>query len=64
MKMVQGLRHEVLMDPIIPTGRHIDVLAIPWLLLIQRLLEEQVDHTSEVFSRGAIMCQQDRLQSG
>ena len=61
IKMVQGLRHEVLMDPMIPTGHHIDILAIPWLLLVQRLLEEQVDCTSEVFSRGAIMRQQDRL---
>ena len=64
IKMVQGLRHEVLMDPMIPTGRRIDVLAIPWLLLVQRLLEEQVDRTSEVFSRGAIVRRQDRLRSG
>jgi len=64
MKMVQGLHHEVLMDPMIPTGRHIDVLAIPWLLLVQRLLEEQGDCTRDVFSRGAIVCRQDPLQSG
>jgi len=43
MKTVQELRHEVPMDPMIPTGRHIDVLAIPWLLLVQRSLEEQFD---------------------
>jgi len=64
MKMAQGLRHEVLMDPMIPTGRHIDVLAIPWFLLIQRLLEEQVDCTREVFSQGVIVHRQDRLRSG
>jgi len=65
MKMVQGLHHKVLMDPMIPTpGCHIDVLAIPWLPLVQRLLEEQVDCTRDVFSQGAIMRRQDHLQSG
>ena len=60
--MVQGLRHEVLMDPTIPAGRHVNILAIPRLLLVQRSHEEQLDRTREVISRGAIVHRQDRLQ--
>ena len=50
------------MDPMITAGRHVDVLAIPRLSLVQHASEEQVDHAREVFSRGAIMRWQDRLQ--
>ena len=50
------------MDPMITAGRHVDILAIPWLLLVQRSHQEQVDRTREVLSRGAIVRRQDRLQ--
>jgi hypothetical protein len=60
--MVQGLRHEVLMDLMIPARRHVNILVIPRLLLVQSSHYEQVDCTREVLSLGAIVRRQDHLQ--
>jgi len=50
------------MDPLIPAGCHIDILAIPRLSLVQCTHEKQVDRAREVISRGMMVHWQDRLR--
>ena len=55
MEMVERTRQEILMDPVVPARRQVDILAIAWLLLLQRTDQEKVDRALEVLRHGAIL---------
>jgi hypothetical protein len=48
MKMVEGTCLDFLSDIVIATGHHIDVLPVPWLLLVQNFSNEKLHGTMEV----------------
>jgi hypothetical protein len=48
MKMVDGTCLDLLLDVVIAIGHHIDVLPIPWLLLVQNFGNEKLHNMTEV----------------
>ena len=55
MKMVDGTCLDLLLDVMIATGHHIDVLLVPWLLLVQNFSNEKLHSTTEVCLARAIL---------
>ena len=55
MKMVNGTRLDLLLDIVITTGHHIDVLPVPWQLLMQNFSNEKLHNTMEVRLTRAIL---------
>jgi hypothetical protein len=54
MKMVEGTCLDLLLDVVIPTRHHIDVLLAPWLLLMQNFSNKKLPGTTEVCLTQAI----------
>ncbi len=48
MKMVEGTRLDLLLDVVIATGYHVDVLLVLRLLLVQNISNEKLHGTTEV----------------
>jgi hypothetical protein len=48
MNMVKGTHLDLLLDIVIPTGHHMDVLLVPWLLLVQNFSDEKHHGMTEV----------------
>jgi hypothetical protein len=55
MKMVEGTCLDLLLDVVIATGHHVDVLPVPWLLLVQNFNSEKLHITMEVCLTQAIL---------
>jgi hypothetical protein len=55
MKMVEGTRLDLLLDVVIATGHHVDILPVPWLLLVQNFCNEKLHSMAEVCLTRAIL---------
>jgi hypothetical protein len=55
MKMVEGTRLDLLLDVVIATGYHVDVLLVLRLLLVQNISNEKLHGTTEVCLTWAIL---------
>ncbi len=55
MKMVEGTRLDLLLDVVIATGHHVDVLLVPRLLLMQSFCNEKLHSMTEVCLTQAIL---------
>ncbi len=55
MKMVDGTCLDLLSDVLIATGHHIDVLQVPWLILMQNFSNEKLHGTTKVSITRAIL---------
>ncbi len=53
--MVDRTRLDLLLGIVIATGHHIDVLPVPWLLLVQNFSDEKLYGTTEVCLARAIL---------
>ncbi len=55
MEMVQRACEELLVDAMVPTKRHVVILAIPGFFLVQSADQKQINCMQEVLSQGAIL---------
>ncbi len=55
MKMIKGTCLDLLSDVVIANKYHVDVLLVPWLLLMQNFSNEKLHSTMEVCLTRAIL---------
>ncbi len=54
-KMFDWQLHHPLLEDMVSAGMHVDILPISRLFLVQRSLNEELDHSMEVFFQVAIL---------